>query len=44
MNNNLAYAYAINNNTLKAHEKAELFKQEYIKKVIVTIYGKLRNG
>lgn len=31
MNNNLAYAYAINNDLLKASEKAELFRQEILK-------------
>ncbi len=31
MNNNLAYAYAINDDLLKANEKAELFKQDILK-------------
>jgi len=31
MNNNLAYAYAINNDLLKASEKAELFRQDIVK-------------
>lgn len=43
MNNNLAYAYAINNDLSKANEKAELFRQDILK-VIVMIYRKRRNG